>query len=176
MPRPSTLFTTTTLPFALALAVAVTAAPPPPPLAARDDESANRAIERLGGGGPGAQSAVRGFFIGVAFGVALALLCCCWRPCLALGSARRRYELRLLWWEMGGIREGPPPSPPLSREAAREARTAAAAAADVVLTDTRPQDAPLPAPPERTGPSLPPSPGMAPPTTTLMARATGSGA
>ncbi|OAA57259.1 hypothetical protein ISF_07180 [Cordyceps fumosorosea ARSEF 2679] len=60
---------------------------PPSPLLQRAlaitarDAGLDRAMERLGGGGPVARSVVRGFFVGVGLGLMLALLCCCWHPC-----------------------------------------------------------------------------------------------
>ncbi|KAM3514528.1 hypothetical protein MY11210_001871 [Beauveria gryllotalpidicola] len=51
------------------------------PLAPEDYSASNSVVERLGGGLPPAQSMVRGFFIGTAAGIPLALLCCCWWPC-----------------------------------------------------------------------------------------------
>lgn len=68
-------------------------------LAIRDDSTdskstAEKVAESIGGGGPPGQSVVRGFFIGIGFGVALGVLCCCWWPCVHGRRRRRQLELR----------------------------------------------------------------------------------
>ncbi|OAA78814.1 hypothetical protein LEL_02300 [Akanthomyces lecanii RCEF 1005] len=57
-------------------------------------------IDRLGGGGPGGQLIVRGFFMGIAFGLLVALLFCCWYPWLHMRHRDRRRAVRRLLLRM----------------------------------------------------------------------------
>ncbi|KAK3196663.1 hypothetical protein K4F52_000007 [Lecanicillium sp. MT-2017a] len=77
----------------------VLAARDPPETQDLSDEHLNMAekiIEALGGGGPGGQTAIRGFFIGIAVGVVVAMLCCCWWPCMRMSPRDRREALSRL--------------------------------------------------------------------------------
>ncbi|OAR05955.1 hypothetical protein LLEC1_01414 [Akanthomyces lecanii] len=56
--------------------------------------AANSVIDRLGGGGPGGQLIVRGFFMGIAFGLLVALLFCCWYPWLHMRHRDRQRAMR----------------------------------------------------------------------------------
>lgn len=101
-----------------------------------DTSAASRVIESFGGGGPDGQLIVRGFFIGVALGIMLAMVFCCWWPCV---GRRRRQRVPL-----------PPPSSEMyelqrpEREQRRQRRREgappveghAAAVTDVAPTET----------------------------------------
>ncbi len=47
-------------------------------------------LKRLSGTGNVSDKILRGFFIGVAIGIPVALACCCWYPCLRRSRQRRR--------------------------------------------------------------------------------------
>lgn len=47
-------------------------------------------LKRLSETGGVSDKILRGFFIGVAIGIPVALACCCWYPCLGRSRQRRR--------------------------------------------------------------------------------------
>lgn len=61
---------------------------------AANHTAANSVIDRLGGGGPGGQLIVRGFFMGIAFGLLIALLFCCWYPWVHMRHRDRQMAVR----------------------------------------------------------------------------------
>lgn len=87
---------------------------------AANHTAANSVIDRLGGGGPGGQLIVRGFFMGIALGLLIALLFCCWYPWVHMRHGDRQMAVRRILRRMdrprGSRRRRPRPRPRPRRE------------------------------------------------------------
>ncbi|EGX87803.1 hypothetical protein CCM_09425 [Cordyceps militaris CM01] len=89
----------TTLLALLALAVVTCAQSALAPIEADDDDQQPSSANPVTQGGlgqhiTGGRSLARGFFLGVGFGLPVAVLCCCWVPCLQWRRVRWREAVR----------------------------------------------------------------------------------